>query len=712
VNPLERDPELFLAAGRRFAQRVPEHKRQLPAGLSARASFLSKNLARERSRSLSLEADAAGSGGGALAIVRSLSQERVLGTPDIMDIHYLELAIAVARGVARMRLARGFGTGFLVGPDLLMTNNHVLGSPQDAAMATAEFDYQDNSDGVRLPLQSFRLHPDRLFATNRELDVSIVAVNGLSQQGALLGRYPWVKLIATLGKAAPGEAINVIQHPKGGLKQISFRNNQVIEIPKGKNDFLYYTTDTEPGSSGSPCFNDQWEVVALHHSAVPRMKGKQVLKKDGTPWRQGRDDPDDIDWIANEGIRVSAIVALLKALKLEGPAKEMIDEALDGAVTNPIEVARKAVAGGSADPGIRSRASAGAMNWTIPLTLTITTGGTGISGGVAVPEQQAPAVITGQSVEEEALPVDPDWASRQGYIPGFLEWTQEIPLPRLSSNLCGDSVEVPEEFRRDPAARHVLNYHHYSVVMRKSRRMALYSAAIVDGDRRHKLPKRSDKWRIDPRIDDPKHPLIQMGEELYAAAKTDRGHLTRYLDVAWGDTLDQALKALADTFHFTNCALQISGFNQSLDRWQGLERFLLEEHARKQKRRIIVMTGPLFRPQDPLYRNEHMSYRARIPISFWKVCVIVRRDGTLSATGFVMDQDDIAQLPGFEETFDVIATQRTLVELEMETGLDFGFLKEHDHLAHGGDPGTLEIQREAFGKVKRKPILTPADIVV
>ena len=31
----------------------------------------------------------------------------------------------------------------------------------------------------------------------------------------------------------------------------------------------HYSTDTEAGSSGSPVFNDQWEVVALHHSVKP-----------------------------------------------------------------------------------------------------------------------------------------------------------------------------------------------------------------------------------------------------------------------------------------------------------------------------------------------------------------------------------------------------------------------------------------------------------
>ena len=135
--------------------------------------------------------------------------------------------------------------------------------------------------------------------------------------------------------------------------------------------------------------------------------------------------------------------------------------------------------------------------------------------------------------------------------------------------------------------------------MNSKRRFAWYSAANIDGKNTPKLPKReNDDWHIDPRIDDPEAPRFQCGEDLYATKKTDRGHLTRYLDVAWG-TKSQALKALADTFHFTNCCLQLSEFNQTQARWQGIEQFLLERKAKKDKMRISVITGPIFKTNGP-----------------------------------------------------------------------------------------------------------------
>lgn len=714
-------------AAERFARRVPGHQ----AGEAPRPSnsqlFLARTQAKERTRALVAEASATGAGDNPLDTIQSLSQERVIGTPDLLDLNYMEFAIAVARGVARVHLADGFGTGSLVGPRILLTNHHVIGSEDEARGAVAEFDYQDNTDGIRLQVQMFAFDPVSFFFTDEALDVTLVAVAEMSKLGVPAANYPWSKLIAIPGKTTAGMPINIIQHPKGGLKQIAFRNNKVIEIPNGKPDFLYYTTDTEPGSSGSPCYTDGWDLVALHHSGVPRIENGKILKKDGSEWRQG-DSEDTVDWIANEGTRISATVAALRDVVLPGVQADLLAEMLSAAPPNPIEVARRsarpdrtlAQAGGeAARTGMRVQPGARTAVWNIPLTLQISIGEATLadtSAPVVRVEPPVPAAAPAKTpvAAEEALKVDPDWSDREGYDPEFLGWDEAIPLPQLSAEQQQDSVDVPEPYRREKDETFVLNYHHYSLAMCKSRKMAWYSAANVDGDHRPKLPKRSgDKWNIDPRIeDDPEHPVNQLGEELYAADNTDRGHLTRYLDLAWGDSADEALAAMADTFHFTNCTLQLSNFNQSKDRWQGLEQYLLEQHARKEQRKIVVITGPLLRVGDPWYRNPAMSMRVRIPVAFWKVCVIVRQDGTLAATAFVMDQNDITELPGFEERFDVMAVQRTVAELEQETGFDFGFLRDHDPMAQGGAPGTLEIQRERFGRVRRKPILHPSDIVI
>jgi endonuclease G len=689
-----------------------------------RKQYLAQGLARDRARATILEAEAHGTARTQRDTLRTLAQERIIGNRDLVEMNYLELAIAMAGAVCRIQIGSGAATGFLVGPRILATNHHVIGSRAEARRATAQFDYQENLSRELLPVQAFELAPDRFFLTDQALDFTLVGIGAASAHGRPIEDYPWVQLIGRLGKAEKGDPVNIIQHPRGDLKQIALRNNTIIEVPEGKRDFLYYTTDTEPGSSGSPCFNDQWELVALHSSGVPDMRDGQILKRDGTAWREHVDDPALIHWVANEGARVSAIVDALNAATLPAAEAELRARLLGDRPPNPVERARGRAQPARnvpadlhplAEPGAPSAPSGGAsVSLTVPLTITVSLGAaaSGAPAAVSAAADRPAAVVIdrrGDVALTEAVVIDPDWEGRTGYDPRFLG--VEIPLPQLSGEMKAKTVEVPPEFRRD-GDRHALHYHHYSVAMHKRRRFAWYSAAIVDGDRRFKLPERDDRWFIDPRIDDPEAPAVQCGEELYASAKTDRGHLTRYLDVAWGDSKAEAVRSVNDTFHFTNCCLQLSAFNQGKDRWQGIERYLLEHKARREKRRMVVMTGPIFGRTDPVYRNPHMDYSIRIPVEFWKICALIRaEDDSLAATGFVLGQQDVADLPGFEEVFDVTATQVTLADLEERTGLRFGVLTEHDHFAAGGAPGALEIARPE-GRRRIKPLRDLEDIAI
>ena len=153
-------------------------------------------------------------------------------------------------------------------------------------------------------------------------------------------------------------------------------------------------------------------------------------------------------------------------------------------------------------------------------------------------------------------------------------------------------------------------------------------------------------------------------------------------------------------------------FNRGKDRWQGLEQFLLEQHAKKDKRRMTVITGPLFAANDPVYRNDQMDYSVRCPLQFWKVCVLVREDGSAAATGFLLGQNEITDLPGFiTEGFEVSVAQIRIVDLEKKTGLSFGNLAQHDHFAQSG-PGTLETVELPTFSAQLKVIREVDDIVI
>jgi V8-like Glu-specific endopeptidase len=257
--------------------------------------------------------------------------ERVLGTNDLISVNFLLRGLQVAQAVHRVRLGAavhqpaGFGTGFLVSSRLMLTNHHVLPTPAEAANALVQFDYQEAGDGSLGTSTEFGLDPDGFFLTDSHLDYTLVAVESHATDGTPLERFGWIKLIETLGKAMIGELVNIIQHPGGEPKQLALRENKIIDV---LDDFLHYQTDTAPGSSGSPVLNDQWELVALHHSGVPNRNSKgEPLTQDGRVWRPVLGE-HRIHWIANEGARCSRIVASIKRQQLASATERRFRDGL------------------------------------------------------------------------------------------------------------------------------------------------------------------------------------------------------------------------------------------------------------------------------------------------------------------------------------------------------------------------------------------------
>jgi endonuclease I/V8-like Glu-specific endopeptidase len=318
--------------------------------------------------------------------------ERIIGKSDLIGINYLEMGLRVSRTVGRVRIRSasgqvvGYGTGFMISPRLLLTNNHVLTSKQSASYSQVEFNYQDGPDGRLLTSTIFDLKPDEFFITSVELDFTMVAVSEQPHDGSgsELSEFGWNRLIEEQGKVILGEYLNIIQHPNGEPKQIALRENQLIDLPE---NFLQYQTDTAPGSSGSPVFNDQWEVVGLHHSGVPRRDDQQrIIARDGSVWTQQMGD-DQIDWIANEGIRASRIARFIQDQTLSDSERRLRNQIFEaeaersGKVRTPSVPARTASAAPasassfkSGDAAQSADAGSGAAVWTIPLEVSIRLG--------------------------------------------------------------------------------------------------------------------------------------------------------------------------------------------------------------------------------------------------------------------------------------------------------------------------------------------------
>lgn len=327
--------------------------------------------------------------------------ERILSKNDLMSVRYLEIGLRIARTVGRIHIrsadGNGFGTGFLVSPKLLMTNNHVLESAQAAGTSRVEFNFQEGPDGRLLPSIFVDLDPAAFFVTDRTLDFSVVALKGNLGN---VGRFGWNGLSAAEGKLIVGEYVSIIQHPSGERKQVALRENQVVDV---LDNFVHYRTDTSPGSSGSPVFNDQWEIVALHHSGVPKKDAQgRILATNGAVWTSSM-GTDKIQWIANEGVRISKILRHIQGMSLSGPQAALRRQLLEsekgwtGGRESTEQIALEGVEAGRSP-----------NSWTLPLQLTIDIGGgtAGLSMGAKPTEAgpTPPVPITNGSGEHAASP--------------------------------------------------------------------------------------------------------------------------------------------------------------------------------------------------------------------------------------------------------------------------------------------------------------------
>lgn len=594
--------------------------------------------------------------------------ERVIAGNNLLGVAFLELGSRVAATVGRVHVrsqhqARGFGTGFLVSPRLILTNNHVLEDAASARFSQLELDFQDDLDGRPRATHTFDLLPDELFLTDVGLDVSVIAVSPRSREAGAdqrdLAAYGFNRLSRQQGKILLGECINIIQHPEGKPKQVALQQNELVDR---FDTFLHYRSDTSPGSSGSPLFNNQWEVLGLHHSGVPARDAQgRILSVDGTPWDASMGQ-DKISWVANEGIRISSIIAWLEqqALALSPAARALVDAVV---TPPPVEAAPATLLLPTPRTPVDSPAPAPVVDASREVTITVplqVTVRLGEAASTALAVGVAPAVAA-----DEAISIDPDYSTRAGYDPGFLGF--ELPLPRLT-----------EEQRRLATA--VLDYHHFSLVVHRERRIAWFTAVNIDGAITRDLRRETDKWIFDPRI--PRE--AQLGPEVYADNDFDRGHLVRRVDPAWGPDDAVAKVANDDTFHFTNCSPQHKRFNQGDALWAGLEDHVLRE-AKNERKRITVLNGPVLRADDPVHRG------AQIPLAFWKIVAFRTVEGTPSAAAFLISQADLVAGMPLEasfvpETFQVPV--RTVAEL---TGLDLSHLFPADAL--DGEP----VPHEASG---------------
>lgn len=179
-------------------------------------------------------------------------QEAVVGINNFQDPWFLRKGLERSRVVG---LVANMGTGWLISKNLIMTNWHVLRRAEWAVGKSVFFNFEQNEDGSVSASRKVSLDPAKFFYSNEALDFAVVAVEGTP--GADFGFID----IQSPGSLQTDTRVNIIQHPGAGMKKIAIRDNGLKHFD---NELLQYWTDTEHGSSGSPLFDDHWEIIGLH----------------------------------------------------------------------------------------------------------------------------------------------------------------------------------------------------------------------------------------------------------------------------------------------------------------------------------------------------------------------------------------------------------------------------------------------------------------
>ena len=267
--------------------------------------------------------------------------ERYINGNDTQPAWFLTRGAEIRRTVGRIHIREGarrigWGTGFLVYPGLLLSNCHVLPTLEMALTSRVQFDYEEDWNGDTSSGATFDLDPHTLYVADPPktgCDIALVAVSQraraetvstppASSPGISLADFPFNTLVATEGKVTKGSPVNIVHHPEGQTRSISIRENRLTAItdPALAQDWLHYETDTASGSSGAPLFNDEWEVVGIHHSGVEKRDSSgHILATNGEVWQPSQGDNAKW-WEANEGLRVSALIRLLEAALGRSPA--------------------------------------------------------------------------------------------------------------------------------------------------------------------------------------------------------------------------------------------------------------------------------------------------------------------------------------------------------------------------------------------------------
>ncbi|HYK83305.1 MAG TPA: FHA domain-containing protein [Gemmatimonadales bacterium] len=154
------------------------------------------------------------------------------------------------------------GTGFVLTPDgYMLTNWHVVADSQHARADTLWVIMADQSQA----------HYADIIALSQERDLALVKVRGYA--GPAIAAIDWAGT-----QARQGEPAALIGYPAGAgfahLRTAVVRTSMTAGIiSRTTEDVIQFDGITIGGSSGSPMFNANGQVIAIHHAGLAQSPG-------------------------------------------------------------------------------------------------------------------------------------------------------------------------------------------------------------------------------------------------------------------------------------------------------------------------------------------------------------------------------------------------------------------------------------------------------
>jgi Trypsin-like peptidase domain len=205
--------------------------------------------------------------------------------------------VKIERQVCRVELeGNALGTGFLVGPDTVLTNWHVFEIAKNAGKVGqlgCRFDYvrlpngqtdagqlvlldaAGSLDGYPYSAAEKAGNPDNPLPTMDQLDYALMRLaSRVGEQQVDGAPRGWIALPKTVLPLPADAPILIVQHPEGTPMKLALDTQAVVGL-NGNGTRIRYRTNTDPGSSGSPVFTMDWDLVALHHYGDPKWENPQ-----------------------------------------------------------------------------------------------------------------------------------------------------------------------------------------------------------------------------------------------------------------------------------------------------------------------------------------------------------------------------------------------------------------------------------------------------